>query len=114
MSGDPIYSARGDAHLGFVTCRRRGCRQTLARRANVFWLCIALLVLAGGHTGTLRGGMIEHAICAKPSVGDAQGVRIDPPDLDAQPLRRPSGRHIDRVNGNAACHRVPPMSAKPW
>src|SRR3954447_7557600 len=72
------------------------------------------LVLACRHARALRNGMIEHAVGTKPTVGDAQRVRIDPPDLDTQTLRRTSARHIDRVNGNPACHNVPPVSAAPW
>src|SRR3954452_23743526 len=72
------------------------------------------LVLACRHARALRNGMIEHAVGSKPSVCDTQRVRIDPPDLDTQTLRRASARHIDRVNGNAACHDVPPMNAAPW
>src|SRR4051794_35801741 len=72
------------------------------------------LIFACRHALALGNGMIEHAIGAEPAIGDARGVRIDPPDLDAQPLRGTPARHIDRVNGNAACHHVPPMNAPPW
>src|SRR5512140_2914438 len=73
------------------------------------------LVLACRHARALRNGVIEHTVGAEPTVGDARGVRIDPPDLDAQTLRRSSAGHIDRVNGNTACHSaVPPDSAAPW
>src|SRR4051812_8962310 len=72
------------------------------------------LVLARRDARPLRNGMIEHAVGAKPTVGDAQGVRIDPPDLDTQPLRGSTTGHVARVNGNAPCHNVPPESAAPW
>ena len=72
------------------------------------------LVLAGRHACALRDGMIERAVGTEPPVGDALGIRIDPPYLDAQPLRRAAARHIDRVNGNATCHDVPPLSTRPW
>ena len=72
-------------------------------------------IFACGHAGALGYGMIEHAVGAEPSIGDAQPLRIDPPNLDAQPLRGPSACHINRVNGNTACHlAVPPVSAPPW
>ena len=45
---------------------------------------------------------------AEPAFSDDEIVVI------AQTLRGSTTGHVDRVNGNPACHDVPPQRAAPW